>query len=492
MAVNTLDPNVKGDVEIKRCGEQLIVPEDMKLSEAITWLTRKAKEEEQEIRLNEIIECHPLEGAYALNRALQQKYGWTSLIPTPGFFGSNPPMLLSFETDVGVTTQVPWGRMQMPGIEGYIETGVETKDGRYIFRLGGIIRQKNKHDIAKLMDLARSIASKDSIYRGKAIRTNFPEPGEDFSPRDNWPKFLNVMDVNEDELIFSEDTRKLVEASIFTLVEKTKLCRAMGVPLKRGNLLEGPYGCGKTLTAYVAAKKCVENGWTFIYLDSVSQLASALIFAKNYQPAMIFAEDIDRAVKGDERTHDIDTILNTIDGIDSKGSEIIVVLTTNHVEQLNQAMLRPGRLDAIIPVRPPDAKAVQKLIKLYARGLMGEGEDLSKAGNLLEGQIPAIIREVVERSKLSSISRVTKDAETIQITGEDLVNAANGMMQQFELLKPKPIDNRNNVEKAACIVGDALVKGIASAARNHLFSNAPVISVTQIPEKKEKSLPELK
>lgn len=478
-----LDPNIKGEVEIVRCGEKIQIPPDMSYTEVMEWVSRKAREDEQEVQLSEIIECHPLEGAYALTRALAKKYGWTSLIPTPGWFGPTPPALIAFETDVGVTTQVPWGRMQIPGVQGYVQTDVEKKDGRYIFRLGGVIKQKNKHEIAKLMDLARKIAYEESIYRGKAIKTNFPPADGKFEIRDNWPKFMNVSDVNEKELIFPEDTDKLVQASIFTLVEKTQLCRAMGVPLKRGNLLEGPYGCGKTLTAYVAAKKCVENGWTFIYLDSVSQLASALTFAKNYQPAMIFAEDIDRAIQGDERTADIDMILNTIDGIDSKGSEIVVVLTTNHVEKLNKAMLRPGRLDAIIPVRPPDAVAAQRLIELYARGLLVPGEDLSKVGSILDGRIPAVIREVVERSKLSAISRVEKNAKTIQISAQDLVDAANGMMQQFELLKPNPVDNRNNVEKASAILGSAIANGIAVAAqRTGVFASAPVI--TQLPEKK--------
>jgi SpoVK/Ycf46/Vps4 family AAA+-type ATPase len=77
--------------------------------------------------------------------------------------------------------------------------------------------------------------------------------------------------------------------------------QAHKVPLKRGVLLEGPYGTGKTLTAFVTAKKCVENGWTFIMLDRVAALKEALTFARMYAPAVVFAEDIDRSVEG-ERT----------------------------------------------------------------------------------------------------------------------------------------------------------------------------------------------
>src|SRR5262249_9702485 len=112
----------------------------------------------------------------------------------------------------------------------------------------------------------------------------------------------------------------------------------------------------KTLTAYVTAKKSSSNNWTFIYLDRVAGLHEAFRFAKQYAPSVIFAEDIDRAVNGDDRTTDIDDVLNTIDGIESKGGEIITILTTNHVDQINRAMLRPGRLDAVISIQAPDAE----------------------------------------------------------------------------------------------------------------------------------------
>ena len=76
------------------------------------------------------------------------------------------------------------------------------------------------------------------------------------------------------------------------------------------------------------------------------------------------------------------------------------MLTTNHLENINPAMLRPGRLDSIINVLPPDAEAVSRLFHLYGGSTIAADEDLSKAADLLSGTIPAVIAEVVKRAKL--------------------------------------------------------------------------------------------
>jgi SpoVK/Ycf46/Vps4 family AAA+-type ATPase len=202
-----------------------------------------------------------------------------------------------------------------------------------------------------------------------------------------------------------------------------------------------------------------------MYIEHARQLDKAIALARQYQPCVIFAEDIDSAVDEDEdgRTEAINNILNTIDGIGSKSTEIMVVLTTNHVDNISQAMLRPGRLDAVIPVRAPDAGAVIRLIHLYARDMLAEGEDLTQVGLALSGQIPAIIREAIERAKLSAFDSM-KEGEALRIHASDLLIAAAGMKAQIELLAPEMVDNRSDDEKAAEIVGKNIGDGFRDAA----------------------------
>lgn len=449
------------DVDIVREGTQIILPPGMTYKEGREWLQRKEDADEKEIAIFEIVDAIPLEGAYAFKRALDRIYGFTALVNTPGFFGDNPPVMIGVEVEAGVTAQVPWGRLSVPNVAGYFETGITQKDGSFKFVIQGKTKQKCKEKVSELAALTRQIAKEESIYKGKAIRVKFPtqEQVDDGSvgPLDNQPKFLVLDHVVEADLIFPQDVQDLVETAIFVPIEKRERCQAEGVPFKRGILLEGPWGTGKTLTADVTAKKATRHGITFIYLENVKDLEQGLRFAALYAPAVVFAEDIDQVGKDDRHDDEspLNTILNTLDGVDMKNSEIMAVLTTNYINDIEQGLLRPGRIDAVIPVRPPDAVAASKLVALYARGRLEAGIDLTLVGRKLSGQIPAVIREVVERSKLEAIGRL-KDGEALVLTARDLERASNSMLTHLELLKPKVKDTRSEREKAADIMAKAI------------------------------------
>lgn len=427
-------------VGIDRVGTKIILPNDpaeMSYDDAINVLQRKKKEEETEVSVYEIIQgAFPFDGAFAFMQAMKEIYGWAQAIPTPGFFGDIPPKTISVDIGVGKTAQLIWGDFAIPGIKGVLSTGIHQDGRKVMFKIGGKVLKKHQKDVQRVADLTRQLVKERSIYRGQVLRLECAADGK--VNLADAPKFVDVSKVNKDELVFSKEVMAQIDTYIFTPVRATEQCRKYGVPLKRGILLEGSYGTGKTLTAFCTAQLCSENGWTFILLDKVSGLKEALEFARAYQPAVVFAEDIDRAVTG-ERSVAMDDILNTIDGIESKGTEIITILTSNHVENINIAMLRPGRLDAVISTHAPDAEAAKKLISIYARGMIEDNTDLTEAGVELAGKIPAVIREAVERAKLYAIAR-NPNAESIKISGQDLVFAAVGMKNHLALLNPKKDD----------------------------------------------------
>jgi transitional endoplasmic reticulum ATPase len=147
----------------------------------------------------------------------------------------------------------------------------------------------------------------------------------------------------------------------------------------------------------------------------------------------VFSEDIDRSVTGD-RTVEIDDILNILDGIDTKHENIITVLTTNRLDNVNQAMLRPGRLDAIINVETPDAPTAERLVRYYGGTSIPEKEDLTAVGEALAGQIPAVIEEAVKRAKLFQLALLPEGAAVEDISAEALRQSAATMTKQIELL----------------------------------------------------------
>ena len=450
----TTEPDFK-DVTVARGGAQVVLPTGMTTKAAIKWLQRIDEEDEREVAVHHEIQCYPIEGAYALYRALKEKYGFVSLAATPTFLGSKPPVLVGFDVSLTEHVQVPWGRMQIPNVAGHLETGAELKpNGEFRFVLSGKTKRRDEEEINALVALVREFATTRSIYRGQAIRVTFPTAENfDFTYT---PKFIDTREVKEEELVFPAEVQEMVNTALFAPIEKTAMCRKLKVPLKRGILLEGPFGVGKTLAAYVTAKKCVENGWTFMYLEKTADLKQAIQLARSYMPCVIFAEDIDRAVEGEERTEEMDAILNTIDGIDNKTSEILVVLTTNNVDKINKAMLRPGRLDAVIPVRLPDDAAARQLVINYSRGLLRQGEDLTEVGNVLRGMIPASIRETVERSKLAATWRLPEGTDRVELTANDLVVAARSMQAQLDLMKTPLPDERSDIEKAFALLADAV------------------------------------
>lgn len=247
--------------------------------------------------------------------------------------------------------------------------------------------------------------------------------------------------------------------------------------MKRGVLLAGDYGTGKTLTAYVTALKAVRSGFTFIYLSSVKDLAMAFEFAKQYAPAVIFSEDVDRVLGGQERTEEIDAVLNSFDGVDSKDQEIITVLTTNHLDRLTKAVLRPGRCDTLVEVTRPDADAASRLVKLYGRNLLAPETDYDAIGSSLADHLPAEIREAVERAKLAAIARLSIEDRVDEgiegkVTEQDVIAATGAMSAQHEMLIPKDQDTRTPIERAVDILGFHLREGISD--RDQVNANAAV------------------
>jgi len=452
------------DIEVLRTDtQQIVIPDSMDLEAARDWLDRRIEDDNQFVEIDHKIHCFPMEGAAALAQALQEKYGWTSMTPKKSFWGDTPPGVVTLRLAHDKTVGVPWGRLVIPGVKGYLETNYANLKGTPILRVTGMVQRKHEALFREILAAAEHKVATASIYKGKALRMEFIDPDGATSVEDFQPQFMDLSSVDVGQLVFSDYVKQQIDSSIFALVRHTAVCREAGVPLKRGVLLAGPYGTGKTLTAKVLAKHCEDEDWTFLLIPDVEQLDAAVEFARRFQPCAVFCEDIDQAMQGRRRDSKVNAILNTIDGIESKDTEIMVVLTTNHVERIEPAMLRPGRIDHVIEVSPPDADAALQLVRTYAGALLVEDETMVAAGSALSGQIPAVIREVCERSKLAAIAaRGTAD----EIRGTDLLTAANGMRSQTKPLAAQEPDDRSEVEKAAEILGKHLTGSVPRSAAN--------------------------
>lgn len=443
----TLERDSKKEVavaDVVRYGERLIVPEGMNYAAAIDLLYRRMKFEEETVQLNETFECFPFDGAYNFEQVLIEKFGWAPSETKPGgiFTPPQPPQLLAVEVGPGDMRSVPWGMFSLPTVDGMVECDIGRRDGGIRFALNATVKRKDEETIKDLFKRLRDRLSTHSIYRGKAIKLRFRNDRGEQLPMPE-PKFIDTAQIDAAELIYTREIENSINTNLFTPISRVDDCIRNGIAVKRGIMLAGAYGTGKTLGARIAAKLAVENGLTYVTVLRADELDDAIHFAKLYgKPAcVLFCEDIDRSMKG-ERTVKIDDILNTIDGVDSKQLNLITVLTSNHLDEINPAMLRPGRLDAIIEITAPDAEAVERLIRRVAGRALAPETDISAAAAKLAGNVPAVITEVVKRAKLSQLARSERGTIVKELTGEALDDAAFTMKSQNEVLArasaPKP------------------------------------------------------
>lgn len=433
-----------GVADVVQYGEKLILPTDMKIPEAIDLLQRRQKYLAEKVIHKASFKVFPWDGAWVFADVLKQRYGWAPGEPIPQFFmgmkvGENPPEVMQIESGVGKSVDVPWGDFSIPGTSIVVRTGGTFQGDDLAFTLSGNCNRDDEATLKALFEDVRLAVQNNSLYRGKAITIQFNDINSGEAISIPVISFMST-DIDETKVVYSAPVQAMIETSLFTPIRRVADLEANGIPFKSGVLLGGPFGTGKTLAARVAAKLCEEHGITFIYIRRADEIVRAIQFARLYyqSAAVVFCEDIDR-VTSNKRDAVFDNILNTIDGIDAKSTRVMVVATTNELESINPAILRPGRMDAVIVVTPPDAEAVQKLIRVYAGDTLPTSEDLTAAGEALAGQIPAVIAEVVQRAKKVQL-KFLKPGELIKgLTGQAITESAETIRQQVELLKPKEV-----------------------------------------------------
>ncbi len=420
----------KIDTQIKHRGKEITLPADpanMDYDDAINTLARVRDQENQEFDVNELVAGAPWDTLVAIYRAMQEIYGVVLSESIKTFFGEIKPEFETVHTGPGDNDriQVPSGQMSLPGVSNPVYVSM-TIHGTII---QGTVRKRDRARLVEIANRAREIVRAASVYKGKAIRLNVDDNGDlELTVQ---PEFLDLSRVRESDMIHTRETEALIRTNILAPLKHTAECRRNRIPLKRGILLEGKYGTGKSLTSRVTAKVATDNGWTFIMLNRSQGLRAAIEFARTYQPCVIFAEDIDRAA--DREDEDVNDLVNLLDGLISKEMEMMVVLTTNHIEKIDRALLRPGRFDAVISIDAPDAETAERILRAYAGELLAKNADLSSVGDITAGMIPAPIREVVERAKLSMLT----EGRT-SLTVDDLRISAIGMKRHVALLEPKP------------------------------------------------------
>jgi transitional endoplasmic reticulum ATPase len=242
------------------------------------------------------------------------------------------------------------------------------------------------------------------------------------------------MDTDTSSIIFSDEVTAMLDGMLWAPLRYSQAMRDEGLSLKRALLLFGPYGTGKTSTGIMTAKEAVAAGWTFLSARAGrDKIENVFRTARLYEPAVVFVEDIDNQSEESE-SGAVSRLLDAFDGITSKGGELMIVLTTNHLDRIHKGMLRPGRLDAIVEIAGLDRHGVERLIKaVVPSGKLSETCDYDAVYESMNGFLPAFVRETINRAVTFAVAR-THGEGSYMIDTSDLVYAAHSLLPQLEAL----------------------------------------------------------
>src|SRR6187397_3646832 len=178
------------------------------------------------------------------------------------------------------------------------------------------------------------------------------------------------------------DEAKAELEEVVEFLRDRKRFERLGARVPRGILLHGPPGTGKTLLAKAVASASGANFYSqsaSSFVEMFAGLGAARIRklfeeARKHAPAIIFIDELDavgtaRTGHGFNREQDqtLNQLLVELDGFDS-ARQVVVMGASNRLQDLDPALLRPGRFDRQILVGPPDLVGREEILAVHVKG----------------------------------------------------------------------------------------------------------------------------
>lgn len=244
-----------------------------------------------------------------------------------------------------------------------------------------------------------------------------------------------------------EDVKEEIRDAVMLPLEQKDLAYTYGLTPPKGILLFGPPGTGKTMIVRALANEInfrlyyvntseLLSKW---YGESEKNVTELFADARKNAPCIIMFDEIDTiGKKRDSYTDDVtprvlSVLLQEIDGAVNSKKPIMVIGTTNIPNQLDPALLRPGRFDKIIYLPLPDPAAREAIFKVYLGRYPTKDVDyalLSKKTDRFSG---ADIKNIVSESVQMIAKQAQKQDAVVPISGAALLEVISHMKPSVSL-----------------------------------------------------------
>ncbi len=230
--------------------------------------------------------------------------------------------------------------------------------------------------------------------------------------------FIESPNVHWSDIGGLEDAKQELKEAVEWPMRYPQLFKQMSAKPPKGILLYGAPGTGKTMLAKAVATESEANfisvkGPEFLSKwvgESEKAVRETFRKAKQSAPCIIFFDEIDsiaptRGAGSDSHVTErvISQILSEIDGLEELHN-LTIIAATNRPDIIDPALLRPGRLDRLVFVSPPDEKSRHEIFKIHLEGKpLGSDVDLEKLSEDTEGFTGADIASVCNEATMLAI-----------------------------------------------------------------------------------------
>jgi DNA polymerase III delta prime subunit len=282
---------------------------------------------------------------------------------------------------------------------------------------------------ARLIDAVRRLMTQRSVLRRQVLSLG----GSAFQPGIGGIVFHRRPVLDADDIVLPDGVLDRIRRHVAGVAQHRDRLRASGQHLKRGLLLHGPPGTGKTHTVRFLIGDLPELTVILLAGPSIQFVSEAAQLARAMQPALVVLEDCDLvAERRDHHTGDqplLFAVLEALDGLDDD-ADVAFLLTTNRAGILEPALAqRPGRIDLAVEVPLPDEQGRRRLLELYGRDLPISPAALDQAAARTNGTTASFAKELIRRTVL-----IAAEADRETDLDPDLDTALEEMLSESQAL----------------------------------------------------------